>query len=288
MLWKEIEDKANMLGIQKRMVFREEMQRSILTALALKGCFDRLVFQGGTALRLFHGNPRFSEDIDLVLDATKGLNGREKDDDRIYELASILPGIEKTVAGSFPFIETVDIRTQKKGPRLQRYILTTRSGDPDHSVRIHIELAGVPSYRNRPRVLDFPPMYPAVRVEDMDEILADKICALVLRPYLKGRDLWDIYFLAHERSVTVNWDLVQRKVLDYSEPDQGQRIGLEDGLEQARERINRDGRSVLKSEMERFLPKQVLESYSASFPAILKSVLETIRDQEVGSGSDDT
>ncbi len=70
-----------MLGIHSRMVFREEMQKVVLTAMALQGCFNNLVFQGGTALRLFHGNPRFSEDIDLVFDLSalpRGLVSRQQ------------------------------------------------------------------------------------------------------------------------------------------------------------------------------------------------------------------
>lgn len=268
------------------MVFREEMQKSILTALALKGCFNRIVFKGGTALHLFHGNPRFSEDIDLVLNDTNGLRDANGDGQG-YELTSFLPGVEKTVRDTFPFIDVVEIRTQKNDLDLQRYVLVSRSDDPDHTLRIHIELAAILSYRNRPRILDFPPVHPAVRVEDIDEILADKICALALRPYLKGRDLWDIYYLTHDRSVTVDWSLVQKKVKDYSGQVSERENILGDGIERARAKIRNDGSSILRSEMERFLPKYILESYRSSFDTILESVINITTGNDADPGSDD-
>ena len=80
MLWDEIIEKTDRLGVPRKRVFQEEMQKAVLTALAIKGCFNNLVFQGGSALRLFYGNPRFSEDIDLVL----------KEGGESFELSSFL------------------------------------------------------------------------------------------------------------------------------------------------------------------------------------------------------
>jgi predicted nucleotidyltransferase component of viral defense system len=276
MLWNEIENKAKRLGTQENMVYREEAQKAILTALALKDCFNTMVFQGGTALRIFHGNPRFSEDIDLVLHLPTDqgevghLGGPGND------LCDFLSGVEQTLYNDFPFIEQAEVKTQKKESELQRYILVARSNNPEHSLRIHMELAAIPSYRNQPRILDYPPVYPAVRVENMDEILADKLCALALRPYLKGRDLWDIYFLKQERSVKLDWSLVHQKVEDYNKLGPGQLKSLEEGLETAREAIRNEGDSTLRSEMKRFLPRQLLESYESSFKSILDTVLEII------------
>ena len=55
------------------------------------------------------------------------------------------------------------------------------------------------------------PLNPAIRVEEPFEILADKITALGLRTYLKGRDIWDIYFLTVEKQISVPWNLVFKK-----------------------------------------------------------------------------
>ena len=263
-LWNEIIDKSDGMGARRRQVFAEEMQKTVLTAMALRGCFDSIVFQGGTALRLFHGNPRFSEDIDLVLVEGVGT----------FSLAHHMPHVGRYAQDTFPFLDSVETRAQRDDTELQRHVLRTLSEDHEQIVRVHIELASVPSHRNGPRILDFPPIQPAIRVEDTVEILADKVCALAFRPYLKGRDLWDIHYLTEERSIKIEWELVRRKAGDYGESASA----LIEGLERAGERIREDGMSTLESELVRFLPPQVLENYLPSFGSILGTVLGIISD----------
>jgi predicted nucleotidyltransferase component of viral defense system len=166
----------------------------------------------------------------------------------------------------------VDVKAQKDKPDLQRLILTARSNDPDQKLRLHIELAYIPSYRNTPKILDFPPIQPVVSVEEPLEILADKVCALALRSYLKGRDLWDIYYLYKERSIDIKWELVQRKVHDNKIPVSE----LKERFEKVNVKIKDEGSSILVNELERFLPKHVLDQYRSSFDLILDTVVELV------------
>lgn len=46
---------------------REIMQEIALAGLYRAGFFEKAAFYGGTALRIFHGLPRFSEDLDFTL-----------------------------------------------------------------------------------------------------------------------------------------------------------------------------------------------------------------------------
>jgi hypothetical protein len=261
-LWEEVIERSEAIGATRKQVLAEEVQKSILTSMSLRGCFDSIVFHGGTALRLFHGNPRFSEDIDLVM--VEGVDA--------FSLGDHMTHTGRYVEDAFPFLASVATRAQRDDPRLQRHILRTVSEDHGQILRVHIELAPVPSHRNGPRILDHPPVRPVVRVEDPVEILADKVCALAFRPYLKGRDLWDVHYLTEERSVEVDGELVRRKALDYGETVQG----LVEGLERSRERVREDGPSTLEGEMARFLPLRVLEAYEPSFGKVLERVGEVI------------
>lgn len=54
------------LGIAKDHILREEAEMEILSALADEPLSAKLIFYGGTALRLAYDCPRFSEDIDLL------------------------------------------------------------------------------------------------------------------------------------------------------------------------------------------------------------------------------
>ena len=273
MLWDDIVDKARRTGVRVKSAYQEEMQKAILTALSRKGCFNDIVFHGGTALRLFHGNPRFSEDIDLVLK-----EGRDN-----FDLSIYMKDVERMCIDTYPFLETVEVKNQKMERELQRYILKAKSNDPMQNMRIHIEIANVPSDRNKPRILNFPPFQPAVRVEEVSEILADKVRALGYRSFLKGRDLWDNYFLNVERSVELEWDLVVKKIRDYNE-DVNE---IKDRFEQAKNNIKADGISILADEMDRFLPIQVLDSYRPIYNEILNSVTDLITGFEGSLESDD-
>ena len=115
-------------------------------------------------------------------------------------------------------------------------------------------------------------MRPAVRVEDPVEIMAHKVCALAFRPYLKGRDLWDIHFLTEEMSVEVDLALVRMKATDYGETVPG----LVEGLTRARGRVREEGLSTLGDEMARFLTPRVREAYEPEFGRIVEGVVEVV------------
>jgi len=52
---------------QAQQALREIMQEIALAGLQRSGFFEIAAFYGGTALRIFHGLDRFSEDLDFSL-----------------------------------------------------------------------------------------------------------------------------------------------------------------------------------------------------------------------------
>lgn len=270
MLWEDITQTASWIGTEPGNIFQEELQKAVLTSLSQSGCFEHIVFQGGTALRLFYANPRFSEDIDLV----------HRVDEKRFDLLKPLSAAKRLVQFTFPFIDSVEVRHQTDEQELQRSILRTLSDMPDQKTRLHIELATIPSYLNEPRVLDHPPVHPAVRVEKESEILADKVCALALRPYLKGRDLWDIFFLAELKRIPFDWGLVEKKIVDYG----GAKKDLVPRLKEVEDIIEHKGEKVLVHELKRFLPLNVMANYRNDMELILRPVVELIGRAEKISG----
>ena len=63
----------------------------------------------------------------------------------------------------------------------------------------------------------FPPGR-VVNIETVEEIFSDKIRALLERRYLKGRDLYDIWFMTKTLSLTPDIGLVKRKLEMYEHP----------------------------------------------------------------------
>ena len=258
MLWEEIVNNSKMKNLKAHQAFQEEMQKAILKYLSRNRAFNDIVFQGGTSLRFFYGNPRFSEDLDFVLKQRKNK----------VDLIQKFSKIQTYITNLFPFVEEIKISIQKNDQHMQRLIFKTISDTPDKKLRIHIELAYVPSYHNQPRILNYPPLNPAVRVEELSEILADKITALGLRSYLKGRDIWDIHFLTVEKQISVPWDLVFQKSKDYNaNPSE-----LKKNLLIISKRLSEEGALILSNEMKRFLPKILLDQYEEIFEEIADHV----------------
>lgn len=62
----QLNDFKKQLGISFDQILREEAEMAFLEEIAKNKLSAKLVFYGGTALRLAYGSPRFSEDIDLI------------------------------------------------------------------------------------------------------------------------------------------------------------------------------------------------------------------------------
>jgi predicted nucleotidyltransferase component of viral defense system len=257
MLWDEIIENSKRQHIDPKQLLREQLQKTILTSFSQKGYFNTLVFQGGTALRLCYDNPRFSEDLDFFL----------KNKEKTVKI-SWAP-FKKLIFDTFPFLETVNIQSQKSSDQLQRHVLTTMGLNPSQKSRIHIEIAKIPSYENHPKILSYPPFNPAIQVETKEEILADKLTAFGCRAYIKGRDLWDIYFLTQEKNKTASWKLVRKKIKDYN-------VSKQEYLTQLDQRISgleKNGEELLRFELQRFLPQTIYDHYKPNFSKIIQTVI---------------
>ena len=257
MQWEDIKRTAESTGADVGLVFQEDVQKTILTALSRKELFNHLVFQGGTALRLFYGNPRFSEDLDFVTIEGKKTDVLVKNADHIQDF----------VEESYPFLDGSDVRIQKND-EIKRLVLKTQSNDLRQKLRVHIEAFQVPSYDNGPKILDHRPFHPSVRVESMGEILCDKLVALIGRNYIKGRDLWDVHYLVQERDISIDRGLVEKKLDDY---------GIEDiESSAALKRCKNEGLKALDNEMKRFLQKDIYRDYKERFNTIVQSSCELL------------
>ena len=266
MQWNEILKESKLTGFSPSQIFQEQMQKAALTSMSRKNVFRNLVFQGGTALRIFYNNPRFSEDLDFALIK----------DAEPFDISKALSNSTRFISSVFPFIQQVKGRIQKQDDLLQRYVLTTQSTMAEQRIRLHIEVAMIPSYHHELRILSFPPLQPVVRVETREEILADKLLALGSRSYLKGRDLWDIYFLTKEQELSVDWELVWTKAADYQQKTQQ----VKKGLQKSVSTLETQGTAILDTEMKRFLPSSMFSTYQHMFRAVIEQVKKIIGSME--------
>ncbi|HSO08649.1 MAG TPA: nucleotidyl transferase AbiEii/AbiGii toxin family protein [Desulfoprunum sp.] len=130
------------------------------------------------------------------------------------------------------------------------------------SQRINIDIYALPSYDRRPMMLrniygvDMGTYGLILQAQSREEIMADKIVALALRPNrLKNRDLWDLVWLK-QQGVESARHLVADKLRD-------RRIETDQFLEAVHERLlTLDGDPAVRrsfiDEMKRFLPGEIV------------------------------
>ena len=89
---------------------KEIMQEIVLCGLSRAGFFEKAAFYGGTALRIFYGLDRFSEDLDFSLEVP----------DPSFDLAAYFPVLEKEVRA---FGLNVTIKEKEKNVTIQHLYL---------------------------------------------------------------------------------------------------------------------------------------------------------------------
>jgi len=191
---------------------REILQEIALYALSERGFFDVAAFHGGTSLRIAFGLPRFSEDLDFALRST----------DESFLWAPWGKALREVFAEFGIAAEIIDRGTEDRTVRartVQAMWLKDRSlgklldlqfaRDARRKLRVKLEIdTNPPSGPTLERhFLGFPVDHP-VEVWDLPSNLAGKLHALLCRPYMKGRDWFDLTWYV-QRKVAPNLKLLE-------------------------------------------------------------------------------
>ncbi|MEK7790810.1 MAG: nucleotidyl transferase AbiEii/AbiGii toxin family protein [Deltaproteobacteria bacterium] len=267
----DIQREAQDAGVAVSLVLKEYIHGLILDYLFKKGLFSHLVFQGGTALRMCYGGVRYSEDLDFVL--SRSPSSFFQHFDRPFQKLSSY--MEK----QFPFVEKSEIKIQKKSDTFLRWHLRLNIPELKLEDRTNIEVANVPSYTHHPVILQISkiPFHPAVVVETPEEILCDKIVAFSAREYLKGRDIWDLFFLLETLKLTIHAKtkrIVQKKLKDYHVSKKKFNLKFHKNIEA----LSRNGVSILRQEMDRFLPLNYRKIFEDQYDMICKRIIQSLEN----------
>jgi len=185
---------------------KEIVQEIALSGLSKTDFFDHAAFYGGTALRIFYGLDRFSEDLDFSLlkkenfDITKYFKTLD-DTFKIYGLYFKKEIKEKTQESmiSSAFI---------KGNTLEHVLLISSLDinkaniQPNEVIKIKLEIdTNPPSGATTEFKYGLMPIPYRVRVYDMPSLFSGKLHAIICRKWknrFKGRDLYDyIFYIYH-------------------------------------------------------------------------------------------
>ena len=204
---------------EERNAMKEVIQEVVLSALAKAGFFKEAAFYGGTALRIFYGLNRFSENLDFSL--------LKKDDN--YDLSKYFSflskeleslGLNFTVEEKKKSIETAERSAFVKGNTrehlLKFYPQSVKLVPYNEMIKIKFEVDTNPpgGFETEFKTLLLPSPC-KVRLYDSSSLFAGKIHAILCRAWtrVKGRDLYDyLFYLAN--GTKVNLPHLNEKLLD--------------------------------------------------------------------------
>lgn len=183
----DLRERARREGVRPEEVEKEYLQFAFLHSLAAD--VDGLVFRGGTMLRIAHGHPRYSEDLDFVR-----LHSTEEAEARVEAaLADVVHwGLRATTAEPVRGKESLVWSVRFRGPL---YASTRRENG------VKIEVGSTRDHLLPPEVSIVRAPFPDVPVftlptQDRRETAAEKVRALVERDM--ARDLYDLAHLVSQ------------------------------------------------------------------------------------------
>ena len=206
----------------RKNAMKEILQEIILCSLSRTDFFRRAAFYGGTALRIFYGLDRFSEDLDFSL----------KEPDDSFEFSSYLPALENELR-SYGLNLKAEVKAKTKESFVQSAFVKGNIREqnllfyPDGSlsslvpgnetVKIKFEVDTNPppfaGFENQYRLLPIP--Y-EVQLYDAPSLFAGKIYAVLCRGWrnrIKGRDLYDFVFYV-SRKIPLNLAHLNARLAD--------------------------------------------------------------------------
>ena len=195
---------------EKKNALKEIVQEVALCGLSRAGFFKNVAFYGGTALRIFYGLDRFSEDLDFSL-----IEPNEN-----FELQKYFSSLEKELSSlGMHFSVEEKQKTQDSAIKsaflkgnTKEHILSIYGTDLDINsnevIKIKFEIDTNPpplaTFENKYRLLPSPYQ---VKLYDMPSLFAGKLHAVICRSWgnrIKGRDLYDyVFYLANNAAVNL-------------------------------------------------------------------------------------
>ncbi len=181
--------------VAARNLVREYLQALILQSLQRAGAMTAIAFHGGTALRFLYSLPRYSEDLDFALEKNPELydfRAYIQDIRKDLEAQGYVIGLkvsdQKTVHSAFIRFSGL-LHELKLSPHQDEVLAVKLEVDTNPPAGAGLETSLV----RRHVVLN-------LQHHDRASLLAGKLHAVLQRPYLKGRDLFDLVWYLSDRS----------------------------------------------------------------------------------------
>lgn len=248
---------------EMKLALREIVQNIVLIGLSRSNFFSKASFYGGTALRIFYGLNRFSEDLDFTLN----------EEDESFTLEPYIDSI-KEVALSYGFNINIEIKNKKidtpiesafpKSNTYQTFISLgvnesiTNILHKDETLKVKFEVDCCPSLGfNIDSKWITNPEFATVNVLDLESLFAGKIHAILCRNYknnVKGRDYYDFIFFINKR-IKPNLSYLKNKLVESKKLSESDVFNLDVLKKMLSDRFNEVDFNQVKIDAQKFTIK---------------------------------
>ena len=264
--------------IDETNAMKEIIQEIVICGLSRGGFFDVAAFYGGTALRIFYGLNRFSEDLDFAL----------LEENPNFDLSKYFKFIEKEVqAYGLNLTISEKIKTKEsnitsaflKGDTKEHILLFFPNENMKKNIKIKFEVDINPpkgaKYDLKYKLLPSPHQ---VRLYNEGSLFAGKIHAILCRNWsyrTKGRDLYDYVFYL-SKNIGVNIELVRQKLIESGVLEKESNFNIDVLKQLLNERFDKIDYSDVKEDVITFIEdKDSLDLWSKEFfKDITKNLVE--------------
>ena len=216
---------------QKTNAQHQVMQQIVLAGLQKGGFFEHAAFYGGTCLRIFHGLPRFSEDMDFTLVEKNPAIHLENYFHPIREVFALTGKdvvITKKEKLHFGRVESAFLKEDTTA-----YDIAFQA---EKTIKVKIELdTNPPLLFDTEQKLMMQPYSVMIRCLTLPDLFAGKMHALVFRNWktrIKGRDWYDFeWYIRH--NIPLHFAHLQERIREFN----GQEVTQEEFIHLLRDRL---------------------------------------------------
>jgi len=193
------------LRVFKKNLLREYLQYKILEIIFDSNFGEKLSFMGGTAIRIVHGNDRFSEELDfdnfgLTQEDFKKVTGLVK---KKLELEGYVVEIRNVFKRAYHcYLKIPEILYKNE---LSNY------KEEKISIRLDTEPQGF-TYSPKKVIINKFEVFSRINVTPIDILLAQKIYAIFNRRRAMGRDFYDAVFLSGKTKPNLDYLKLMMKI----------------------------------------------------------------------------
>jgi len=248
---------------ETKAILREITQSIVLIGLSRGGFFEKASFYGGTALRIFYGLNRFSEDLDFTLN-DKDMDFSIEPYLKYIEEVALSYGLKLEIVTKNKSVSTPIESAFAKFNTYQTFIslklnpnMVTRL-HKDEMVKVKFEVDRNPAlgFNTESKWIDIPE-FGLVSVLDEPSLFSGKIHAILCRTYknnVKGRDYYDFLFYM-QRRIKPNLLYLKNKLIETGKMNEEEEFDIDVLKEMLLEKFNNVDFEQVKRDAQKFLFK---------------------------------